>query len=46
MQVSNNKFSKDVPQPKLQDDSLSSPMKYEKSYNTIDVNPSSYDMAR
>lgn len=46
MQTSNNKFSKDVPQPKSEDDSLSSPMKYEKSYNTIDVSPQSYDITR
>lgn len=45
MQTSNNKFSKDVPQLKTED-SLSSPIKYEKNYNTIDVGPQAYDMSR
>ena len=46
MQTSNNKYSKDIPQAKVEDDSLPSPARYEKNYNTIDAGPHSYDMAR
>ena len=46
MQSSNNKYSKDIPQPKVDDETLPSPIRYEKNYNTIDVGPQSYDMSR
>ncbi len=46
MQSSNNKYSKDIPQPKVDDETLPSLIRYEKNYNTIDVGPQSYDMSR
>jgi hypothetical protein len=46
MQSSNNKYSKDIPQPKVDDEPYISPIRYEKSYNTIDVAPHSYEMGK